>query len=480
MKNLEFNTFSFVDGDWYDDAPSTETGWIYTFGPSTLNPNAYRFQMFIETFGTKHNIWIRKGNSSNENYDDWYDAIGQSLSDNAISLSTSFLPSQDLNDVISNGFYWRSNPHSVTNLPDNYTGYFNLLVSKGGNVISQYLITSNIGIYLRIKIGTNNWGVWRKVISRDILSVLELIGIASGTDLNDFTDAGYYYASGPNTVINVPNSEINNRAFMLAIKKTGSVTIQELTTLTGNYAKYMRIKVTNQDWREWQINSHRPDGIYYAFGDSTTYGQIGGVGGQSSNNYPNCVGKLLNMIVKNEAKGGQGLLSDWDYIHTNYINNLDMSDANLITVGWAYNDTYSSINFGDYTDDSDTTFIGKYYTIMKEFQQKCPTAQVILVTGFGSAGGQVGPPVVKGTLKNQFTSNRTFADKVVTVGEMYDELEKMCNLHGWPCVNQHHGCALNEFNAPELIGDQIHPTDEGYLVYGNHLAARIASFYANV
>ena len=222
--------------------------------------------------------------------------------------------------------------------------------------------------------------------------------------------------------------------------------------------------------------------IYYAFGDSITYGQIGGGSGQSRYNYPACVGKLLHMLVSNQAVGGQGIIKDWSTIQRDFVTNLDMTGAELITVAWAYNDAeyYGEMRFGSFTDTGDTTFVGKYYTVMKQFQQKCPLARIILITGFGYSDGQVGPPIVKPTLRYQFTHKYSFFDGEITVKQMYDTLEDMCHLHGWNCINQAKGTVFNEFNAGDLIGDQIHQNDLGYQKYGNYLVARIASLYSNI
>ena len=126
-----------------------------------------------------------------------------------------------------------------------------------------------------------------------------------------------------------------------------------------------------------------------------------------------------------------------------------------------------------------TTVIGYYFTIMKFLQTKCPSASIVLVTGYGHADGDKATQKIA-TFKDQFTAVRVFGSGPShTYKEMFDELEKMANLHGWGCVNQAKGCAFNEFNAPYLFGDFGHPTDEGYAKYGNNLAPRIAAFYGN-
>ena len=308
------------------------------------------------------------------------------------------------------------------------------------------------------------------LIDEDTTIIRKKGGLPESCDLNDIIEQGVWYGPSPNTFTNVPFN--NDEAFHMEVIINGSVISQYIDNLR-TAKRYTRYKVGDQYWQNWRASdNHDRASRYYAFGDSTTYGQIAVVGGQSKYNYPACVGKILNMTVLNKGKGGQGLLKDWDEIHTDYINKLNMSDAKLITVGWAYNDAtlYKEINFGSYDDTSDSTFVGKYFTIMKEFQEKCPNAMVILITGYGSS-----------IVGEHFTYQYTFADgSKKSVKDMYDELEKMCHLHGWCCINQSKGTWVNEFNWTHMIGDNIHPTDEGYLRYGNYMSAKIASLYSNL
>ena len=243
----------------------------------------------------------------------------------------------------------------------------------------------------------------------------------------------------------------------------------QIAYLVSNGRKYVRTKPAYEDWKPWQASDgHAIDGIYMAFGDSTTYGQVAVTGNRSVNNYPAVVGRALNMTVNNQGVKGQGLLENWDTIMST-VSSIDYTGVKLITVGWAYNDTqqYQNYPLGSYTDDWDSeTIIGKYFTIMDEIQSHAPTATVILVTGYG----------IKGDF--QFAIN--CADGDHTYKEFYDELEKMCNFRGWCCVNQSKGCWVNFRTSDELIGDNVHPTEDGYKVYGNYIAARIASLFANI
>lgn len=391
-----------------------------------------------------------------------------------------------LNDVTKEGIWYGSSVNAIADIPTSIADYtFILEVIVQGTVIVQTLkVLANDATMIRYKVGDGAWGNWANSLSflqisqNRAATVYE--SLASNLPNNMFA---YVNTSWFTDMLADIGSDVIGFIFTFA-QKIDSVSLVQQIFISAYIGRvYTRNRVT-QGWTTWR-SIDRPfadfGADYYAFGDSTTYGQIGGGSGQSEHNYPNCVGQVLGMTVHNHGVTNQGLIKDWNAIHTNFIENLDMTGAKLITVGWAYNDyaQYSGINFGAYDDTEATTFIGKYFTIMKEFQQKCPDAQVILVTGYGYSNGTTNP-VTKPTLVDQFTHNYTFADGQKTTREMYDTLEAMCHLHGWNCVNQAKGTVFNEWNASLLIGDQIHPTDEGYLRYGNHLAAKISSLYANI
>ena len=349
-----------------------------------------------------------------------------------------------------------------------------------------YIVPDDVCFYVR-RFASGAWGSWSKSVApSDLNSYVARNGsvaTAYGNDAsaNSVLTRGLWYVPKGNaySFTDFPVDE----PMQMQVFVNGTVLTQVVVGMQSG-GVYTRYKVGSNNFGKWHtsVDTKRdPDAVYYAFGDSVVKGQVGGVSGVTSkHNYPACVGRLLGMQVQNKGVSNQGLVKDWSTINTT-IENLDMSDAALITVGWAYNDggRYASNNYGAYTDTADSTVLGKYYSIMKKLQTKCPNAQVMLVTGYGFAGGTV-DPYQQATLTEQFTHVYTFNDGTHTVGEIYDDLERMCNLHGWPCINQHHGCAFNEFNATALIGDQIHPTDAGYMRYGNHLAARIAANYANL
>lgn len=332
----------------------------------------------------------------------------------------------------------------------------------------QYIKIANNKLYIR-RVSGESWSNW--ALYDDESNILKYKGnLSNSGDLNDIVDAGIYFGSTSNTMSNKPFSN-SNPFHMIVFVDSSSVTQHLLNMRTGTV--YTRYKVTQ--WSKWRSTDHHNRlGKYYAFGDSTTKGTLVG-GGVSNYNYPQAVSEYLDILVDNRAEGGQGLISDWDTIQSEYIDELDMSDASLITVGWSYNDPsqWTTMPMGVYTDTTLTSVIGYYYTIMKDFQTKCPTARVILITGFGA-----------GSYSHPFDIDYTFQDGDHPVYEYYNELEKMCNLHGWSCINQSKGTWFSDVNRINLVGngdsDKIHPNDNGYKAYGNFIAGKIASLYANI
>ena len=414
---------------------------------------------------------------------EWIEPIKSEL-----SITSYYGASADLNNITKVGVWYGRTPNTLVNVPLSFAGSAFILevLSENGVIIQKLTGLMNGQRAIRYFI-SDTWSEWASNPSYIVVSESSAESYYNNLAEN-LPSNGYYYIS---TTWFTDMASLGNKIGYLhtfAPKMFSTTLVLQVFYPASQGNVSFRTRLANGSWTSWRSVAQNEDDYhdgtakYFAFGDSITYGQIGGSGGQRSQyNYPACVGRILKMTVDNRGVTNQGLIKDWDTIHTNFINNLDMTGAKLITVGWAYNDyaQYAGINFGSYDDTVDSTFIGKYYTIMKEFQQKCPDAKIILVTGYGYSDGTINP-VVKPTLTQQFTHKYTFADGQKSIKQMYDTLEEMCYAHGWSCVNQAKGTVFNQWNANLLIGDQIHPTNDGYLRYGNYLGARIASLYANI
>lgn len=403
------------------------------------------------------------------------------------SISLYYGETADIDAITEEGVWYGKTPNTFVNIPLGFAGspFILEVFAESGVVIQKITDIEYDATAVRYAV-SGEWNSWGSVPAYSVVGSSSAESKYNNLAENLPSNGFFYVSTDWFTDMASLGSKIGH-LFTFAPKMFSATLCLQVFYPASQGNVSCRTRLADSSWTNWRSlaqsegDYHDADAAYYAFGDSTTYGQIGGGSGQSPYNYPACTGQILNMVVHNHGVTNQGLIKDWDTIHTNFINNLDMTGAKLITVGWAYNDyaQYAGINFGAYDDTGDTTFIGKYYTIMKEFQQKCPDAKIILVTGYGYSNGTTSP-VVKPTLVDQFTHKYTFADGQKSIKQMYDTLEEMCYAHGWSCVNQAKGTVFNEWNASLLIGDQIHPTSYGYLRYGNHLGARIAALYANV
>lgn len=451
------------------NSPTGGSGWLIPFwNRSTLETATIFWQLFFSYVdGTQYIRYFQNG--------EWSEWVTSDLY-NLRSLESSKEEAEKYENLLSNipaqTMMWISTNWYTDAIENGGTGWIFTFGHRTGNITYGYGTQLFYNPFSKktfqrlFDYTTKTWSDWEDVdIDKNVI-------INSGpqdtnVDFDTYVENGIFYFPRPNTNIHAP---VDNTAGIMTVLYNNSVITQTFVDIFTSIM-YTRYRLDGE-WTKWYNSGNRKSGAkYYAFGDSTTYGQIANVGGQSPYNYPACVGRLLNMEVSNKGVGGQGLLKDWDTIQTDYIEALDMSDAELITVGWAYNDNseYASINMGSYRDTTEETVIGKYFTIMKQFQKKCPNAMVILITGYGLT-----------LVGSQFTGSYTFLDGQHTVKEFYDELEKMCHLHGWPCINQAKGTWVNEYNWTTMIGDNIHPTKEAYRNYANFIVGKISSIFSNV
>ena len=389
----------------------------------------------------------------------------------------------DLNDIAVNNVVQVNGSTPATHYPSGIgSGTVITNLFSGSNYRNQIAIGySNPVVMTRRYNGT--WTNWETMYDGNIMFPNKGLQTA-GANLNGFTKNGVYNLRSGGSYVNYP---FGGNAGILFVNEYYTDIIWQMclpyNTDTNELSYYATRHYSNNTWSAWQKakwNVHIPNMDYIAFGDSVTYGYSADEGNiQSPYNYPALVGSLTGMNIVNKAVPGQGLLKDWDTILTmidNMILNNDFDNAGLITIGWCYNDSsyYSGVSFGNPSDpvpgssSGITTWLGYYAYILKKIQQAAPNALIVLVTGYGWKGY---------TLDEAHFS---FADTGYTVRQMYNGLQALCNYHRFPCINQAEGSAINEFNETTIIGDNIHPTYEGYKLYGNFIASRIAALYQNI
>ena len=429
-----------------------------------------------------------------------------------LGTSTS-LSLTDLNNWVQEGFIYIPTNAAVANSPS--TSAQRVLMYTSGSVYTQisFTITSTFEIYVRSKLASSsNWGSWKKLsfqIENDSIpyealqddtldQLLSYIKISHESDTAAYNrllsnmPRNTFLLINPSWVDDAPSSfDGTIVVFTFGGSALTSFRYQFVVQLKNGLTA-MRYHTTNQSYGNWIYNKdmsgYEPTAELWAFGDSIVKGQIGRTETittitTSDYNYPTMAARRLGMVVKNRAIGGTGLVNNNAQLNAMVDNvdddpEYDMSNAKIIIVGYGgYNEhpLDQHIDMGVYTDTTQESFVGYLYRFMKKIQEKYPYAIVMYVSGFGAG------------LKNgtQFSTVRSFYDGQHTWGEFYDELEKMCNLRGWPCINQHLvGCGTNPITynvwTADNVNDDPHFSDAGYKVYGNFLSGKIASCYSNL
>ena len=469
------------------------------------------YVQYCSRANSEHIIYFRyfSGNTWNSWIEVYKTTEYLNLKNNTVKSLGTLSNNTDLDTVLDNSIYLLPSDFTFTNKPNSQT-----LILVTNKITNNYYIQfcyqwSNASVLYYRKYSNNTWEDWILVYDKD--TALQNKGQLQNTDdTNDVKNNSIMSASASNTVSNWPME--GRPGSLITTKLFGGSIYQQMTfpyyfdiaTISANSRKKCGIftRYYQSSWTDWNFIKLTPrnyTGKYYAFGDSTSWGYSSDHSHEQSPwNYPQMVGDLIGVDVHNLSDPAQGLIKNWDtptmdgdtvkdfaIIPTieQMVSNGDFDNTVLITVGWAYNDTsyYGSLNFGSPTDavpsstTGITTYLGYYAKILDILQAAAPMATVILITGFGSTSNTAGHKA-----DNQFTNTNTFADGTKTVKERYDAMEEMANYNGYFCINQAKGTCINKINANTIIGDNIHPTYDGYRIYGNFIASRIASLFQNV
>lgn len=379
--------------------------------------------------------------------------------------------SGDLNDIRNNGVYYASS--SVLNRPTQNGAYM---------VVSLY---ARDGAFMQIAIGWSGTnygkqytrtyvaGAWTDWV---ILNVIEIKGQYSG-DVDDIRNNSIYYV--PSSTPGLPSGV------------SGAFIIQTNEAVTGAYiqtaigwagaskgVRFVRTYVAGA-WTDWVTSDtvYQSHPYYIATGDSLMYGakwlpietapyyEI--VRTSYENRIPtriaSAVGANINFV--NAAVGGAYYVGSGDNKILSQLQNIDLTDAKLITISGGRNDSNNPL--GDKTSIAgDGTICGAIKEIIDYIYTQNKKAQIIVV--------QVTP----NTTDNSTIFTKTYAggwslnSYAEKVGEMCAEL----NI-GFVTWN---GCTyLNHWVDYTGAGNNYaHPNnDEAYVQMGNFIGGKIAALY---
>lgn len=244
--------------------------------------------------------------------------------------------------------------------------------------------------------------------------------------------------------------------------RTGNISIDYNVIIPQNAVKmvintfYNYIELFLLELKEVGL-SVMPQQKYIAFGDSVCRGNHPDAS-KSIYAWPEMFGNIHNLITINQAHGGQGFLNTTYYNKTilQEINDMDLSDVNLVTISAGINDAGNGFTIGEITDTGTTSIMGMLYNCITTIMTKNPKIQII----------------VTGTTKQ----NGRYSTRLE---EINIKMGLLCEQYGIAFVDMHNQ-PINQFNGitgGSLTSDGTHFNDDGYLLLSQFMCAKIGSLY---
>lgn len=242
---------------------------------------------------------------------------------------------------------------------------------------------------------------------------------------------------------------------------------------------YYRRKVSGT-WRTWYcVSSHSipSDPLYYAFGDSLTYGAVWTPKDESPY-YQITQASLINQIptrianaigaansFSNKGVGGAYFVGTGTNKIITAIRNQDLSNAKIITIAGGRNDSENPLGDKNSTV-GDSTICGAIKEILEYLTTTYKQLQIVWIG------------VTPNTRDNSTVFTRVFAGGW-SLNTFDEKVSELCAEYGVPYVNWKECTYIRHWADYSGAGDVYsHPNNENsYLQMGNYLAGKVSAFY---
>ena len=305
------------------------------------------------------------------------------------------LNGEDLNDITDPGVYIKTGSSSIVvdNIPEfsrqAYLAYVYVFVS--GNSIAQTYITMGASDYAHIaatryKSGSS-WSDWKTIAwsSHGLL--------ASGTDMNDVINSGWYFCNGQNDYIysHMPEEVPTGAAAFLEVLTYQDLIIQRMVKFSDGIMCVRSSVNAGSTWRNWRAVAGKEvdpgsltDAKYFAFGDSITMGSVWADGATTFADYddrlPTRIGaacNIKNVINKGVSNIGYLAQSSGDRI-IDIIQDTDLSDAMLVTLAGGRNDGNYSLGTSSATA-GDGTICGAILACINYIKTQNKKCEIVVI-----------------------------------------------------------------------------------------------------
>lgn len=291
--------------------------------------------------------------------------------------------------------------------------------------------------------------------------------------LSDFLDVPDNIDSNENTAIVITFSSYSGHENLNGIR-----TQLFISPIFGRM--FTRRTSTGTSFTPWTVinNYFASEPRYYAFGDSLMWGAVwtenenheavishAAWKKRMPSRIAHAIGAGNNFV--NYAVGGMAFIPHSGTYETSfydYISGLNLSDANIITLGGGRNDSPEPLGSGD--NPTSGTICYEVDRILEHLTTEYPMAQIVWT--------QVTPST--SVYANIFEGRGSGG---WSLNDFETEITKVCNKYGVPFVNWKQCQYIYHWpNYTGAAGNTAHPNnDDAYVQMGNYLAGKVSSYF---
>lgn len=297
-----------------------------------------------------------------------------------------------------------------------------------------------------------------------------------GTDINNITENSFAFS--PEGTANNPTTT-GGYFIQTILYNTSGIAAMQVAYRYDVGLCYYRRKVSGS-WRRWILNTapaNPTHPVYYAFGDSMTYGAVwtpkdespyyqitqASYASQIPTRIANAIGAADSF--SNKGVGGAYFVGTGSNKIITAIQNQDLSNAKIITIAGGRNDSENTL--GDKTSTSgDGTICGAIREILDYVTTNHKKLQIVWIG------------VTPNTSNNATVFTRVFAGGW-SLNSFDEKVSELCAEYGVPYVDWKSCTYIRHWaDYSGAGGVYSHPNnEESYLQMGNYIAGQVAQYY---
>ncbi len=373
----------------------------------------------------------------------------------------------------------------------------NLSSVPTGEAVQFYTFNQSNDYYFRLSLTAYQNDIETYPVSTSNIEVSIINGYynTTETDFNSLPMGNTYISNTSGTLTNAPFTSgkyvvmtipMNRYVILQIATLQGKLVYPNSDTRYNHLGTYYRMfnpENTSQTYVRWSTIDKplKSQDKYVAFGDSITHGYIKTQNGTTvitDYPYPQTVGNLLSLTPYEGANTGSGYIALQNNRNAcTIIDAYDFTNVNMVTLAFGTNDWNGNVPLGTINDttSSPTTIYGGIKHCIETISTANPLTTIVLITPINRS--QVGS---SGSGELTYENNYAYGtdnSAGYSLGDVCDAIVDCAKFYGLSYIDNRDGCPINRLNLSSTLEDGLHPNDNGYIKYGQHIASKLNGLF---